>query len=237
MFTTQKLKFTTPFMENKASFDNSEIIKMVKPFKGTTTLAFIFKHGIVIAVDSRATSGQYISSRSVHKVIHINKFLLSTMAGGAADCLFWEKRMGSYAKYFELTYGRRISVASAVNYLRRCIVGKQNLSIGSMVCGWDQSGPNIYLVDNSGTMLKGECFSVGSGSTIAYGVLTTNYKFDMEKEEALKLGRNAIFHAMHRDAYSGGSCNLYFMDQNGWDFIGEYEFNGLYDEIMVKNSK
>jgi hypothetical protein len=33
---------------------------MVKPNHGTTTLGFIFKHGVIIAVDSRATMGSYI---------------------------------------------------------------------------------------------------------------------------------------------------------------------------------
>lgn len=33
---------------------------MVKPSHGTTTLGFIFKHGVIIAVDSRATMGSYI---------------------------------------------------------------------------------------------------------------------------------------------------------------------------------
>jgi 20S proteasome subunit beta 5 len=31
--------------------------------KGTTTLGFVFKHGIVIAVDSRASMGQYICNK------------------------------------------------------------------------------------------------------------------------------------------------------------------------------
>jgi hypothetical protein len=33
---------------------------MVKPAKGTTTLAFKFKHGIIVACDSRASMGGYI---------------------------------------------------------------------------------------------------------------------------------------------------------------------------------
>lgn len=33
---------------------------MVKPCHGTTTLGFIFEHGVIIAVDSRATMGSYI---------------------------------------------------------------------------------------------------------------------------------------------------------------------------------
>lgn len=33
---------------------------MVKPAKGTTTLAFIFKEGVMVAADSRASMGGYI---------------------------------------------------------------------------------------------------------------------------------------------------------------------------------
>nr|KAJ0220636.1 hypothetical protein LSAT_V11C200055160 [Lactuca sativa] len=35
-------------------------IQMVKPAKGTTTLAFIFKEGVMVAADSRASMGGYI---------------------------------------------------------------------------------------------------------------------------------------------------------------------------------
>ncbi|CAK9183500.1 unnamed protein product [Ilex paraguariensis] len=37
-----------------------EAIQMVKPAKGTTTLAFIFKDGVMVAADSRASMGGYI---------------------------------------------------------------------------------------------------------------------------------------------------------------------------------
>ena len=62
----------------------------VQPNHGTTTLGFIFKGGVIIAVDSRASMGPYISSQTVKKVIEINPHLLGTMAGGAADCQFWQ---------------------------------------------------------------------------------------------------------------------------------------------------
>jgi len=61
---------------------------------GTTTLGFVFQHGVLIAVDSRSTMGSYIASQSVKKVIEINPYLLGTMAGGAADCSFLGKRVG-----------------------------------------------------------------------------------------------------------------------------------------------
>ncbi|RXH95399.1 hypothetical protein DVH24_006759 [Malus domestica] len=37
-----------------------EAIQMVKPAKGTTSLAFIFKDGVMVVADSRASMGGYI---------------------------------------------------------------------------------------------------------------------------------------------------------------------------------
>lgn len=82
-------------------------------------------------------------------------------------------------------------------------------------------GPALYYVDNDGTRLKGDLFSVGSGSTFAYGVLDQGYRWDLSDEEAQELGRRSIYAAGHRDAYSGNTVNLYHVKEAGWDFIGE----------------
>ena len=37
-----------------------EVMELVKPNHGTTTLGFIFEHGVIVAVDSRASMGSYI---------------------------------------------------------------------------------------------------------------------------------------------------------------------------------
>ena len=37
-----------------------EVMEYIKPAHGTTTLGFVFKHGIIMAVDSRASMGTYI---------------------------------------------------------------------------------------------------------------------------------------------------------------------------------
>ncbi|XP_011891804.1 PREDICTED: proteasome subunit beta type-8 [Cercocebus atys] len=58
---------------------------------GTTTLAFKFQHGVIVAVDSRASAGSYIATLRVNKVIEINPYLLGTMSGCAADCQYWER--------------------------------------------------------------------------------------------------------------------------------------------------
>ena len=68
-------------------------------------------------------------------------------------------------------------------------------------------GPGLYYVDNDGERLKGNLFSVGSGSVYAYGILDSDYKWDLSEEDARELGKRAIYHATHRDAYSGGVVN------------------------------
>ena len=51
------------------------------------------------------------------KVIEINPFLLGTMAGGAADCQYWERNLGRQCRLFELRNKERISVAAASKLL------------------------------------------------------------------------------------------------------------------------
>ncbi|KAJ6356355.1 hypothetical protein OIU78_004458 [Salix suchowensis] len=205
-----------------------EAVQMVKPAKGTTTLAFIFKEGVIVAADSRASMGGYISSQSVKKIIEINPYMLGTMAGGAADCQFWHRNLGikmhevqlarlpgevgsgscstglvltaswlldlcdictymfSLCRLHELANKRRISVTGASKLLANILFSYRGmgLSVGTMIAGWDETGPGLYYVDSEGGRLKGTRFSVGSGSPYAYGVLDSGYRFDMSIEEA-----------------------------------------------------
>lgn len=191
---------------------------------GTTTLGFVFQGGIIIAVDSRASMGSYISSQSVRKVLEITDYLLGTMAGGAADCQFWERDLGRRCKLFELRNKQRISVAAASNLLANTMFAHRNsgLSCGTMVAGWDEGkGPSLYMVDNDGTRIKHHIFSVGSGSTYAYGVLDSQYRHDLSLEEAVELGKRAIYHATHRDGASGGVCRVYHVHEKGWTRVEE----------------
>jgi len=73
-----------------------------------------------------------------------------------------------------------------------------------MLAGWDKRGPGLYYVDSEGTRTPGKVFSVGSGSVFAFGVLDSGYRWDLTDEQAYELGRRSIYHATHRDAYSGG---------------------------------
>lgn len=207
---------------------------------GTTTLGFVFDSGVLIAVDSRASMGSYIGSGSVKKVIPISKYLLGTMAGGAADCSFWERNLAVQCRVHELREGKRISVAAASKLLSNTLYGYRNhgLSMGTMVAGWDEAlGPALYYIDNDGTRLKGDLFSVGSGATYAYGVLDNEYRKDLTIPEAVELGRRAIFHATHRDAYSGGTINVFCITNDGWTQHFAGDMNTLTEKYNIGPQK
>ena len=88
------------------------------------------------------------------------------------------------------------------------------------------------MASDSGMRLKaGEnfpVFSVGSGSTYAYGVLDSGWRMDLTVEEAIDLGCRAIYHATHRDAYSGGINNVYHVQETGWVKVGSWDVNELH---------
>jgi 20S proteasome subunit beta 5 len=186
--------------------------------KGTTTLGFKFQGGIIIAVDSRASMGSYIGSQTVKKIIEINDRLLGTMAGGAADCSFWERHLTRLCRLHELREKEKISVAAASKLLANIFYSYRGrgLSCGTMVAGWDKTGPQLYMVDDQGDRFKGDRFSVGSGSTYAYGVMDSGYKYDLSIDDAVELGRRSIYHATHRDGASGGVVRVYHIHQDGW---------------------
>jgi len=213
---------------------NSDAGQAVKFAKGTTTLAFKFNGGIIVSVDSRSTMGAYIASGTVKKVIEINPFLLGTMAGGAADCSFWERNLGMQCRMYELRNKKRITVASASKLLANTMSSYRGygLSMGTMITGWDETGPQLYYVDDDGTRLHGRYFSVGSGSTYAYGVLDTYYKPDLTIEEAIDLGKRAIYHACHRDAMSGSINNLFHVTKDGWVQIHAIDVNDMHYQYV-----
>jgi len=212
--------------------------KMTDFAKGTTTLAFEFQGGVLVAVDARATMGSFISSNNVRKVIEVNDFILGTMAGGAADCSFWEKYVAMQCRIFELRNGQKSSVAMASMMLYNIMRQYKGygLSMGTMFTGSDKQGASLYYMDNDGTRLKGNLFAVGSGGTFAYGVLDTHYRYDLTLDEAVKLGIRAIASATFKDSASGGVVRIYHVTNNGnWDLIHDaLDVSDLHYEFEAK---
>jgi len=201
--------------------------------RGTTTLSFVYNKGkdIVVAVDSRASTGQYIASGTVTKILQINDFMVGTMAGGAADCQFWNRILRRECRSWELRNKERPTIAVASKILSNILYSYRfhGLSVGTMVTGVDKHGAHLYYLDNDGSRFKNDRFSVGSGSIYAYGVLDSGIRDNLTKDEAIELGRRAIFHATFRDAGSGGFINVVHISaEKGVEWISHEDCWDLY---------
>ncbi|CAH0403028.1 unnamed protein product [Chilo suppressalis] len=188
-----------------------------------------WRGGVLLAVDSRATGGQFIGSQSMKKIVEINDYLL-------ADCVYWDRVLAKQCRLYELRNRERISVAAASKLMANMVYNYKGmgLSMGMMLAGYDKRGAQLYYVDSEGTRTPGKVFSVGSGSVYAFGVLDSGYKWDLSDEEAQELGRRAIYHATHRDAYSGGIIRVYHMSDKGWVNISNEDCSELHYKYQAE---
>lgn len=208
--------FSDSFTKNKFQalkyFDSKEL-----QYHGTTTIAFIFQDGVIVAVDSRATIGNYVGSRTVKKVFPISKCMVGTMAGGAADCAHWIKKISRQLKILEHRFSTMLPVVAVAKLLSSTlrIYKGSDLSVGTMIAGVDASGPSLYYVDSEGTCVSGPCFCVGSGASLAYAVLDTNTLTKSTLSEAISTAAWAVRRATHRDGFSGGFINVIHINSTG----------------------
>jgi len=219
------------FIKSHVNLGYSKDSTKLAALHGTTTLSFIYNGGIVVAVDSRATGGQFIFSGTVMKIIQFAPNILGTMAGGAADCQYWLRALGRLYRLHKFRYQQPLTVAAASKILVNELYEYKGygLSIGSMICGYDNTGPHIFYIDNDGSRIAGQKFSVGSGSTYALGVLDTCYKPNMTKDEACELGRRAIYHATFRDSGSGGRVTVAHITEAGVEYISKTDVMDIHE--------
>ncbi|XP_001360388.3 proteasome subunit beta type-5 [Drosophila pseudoobscura] len=198
---------------------------------GTTTLGFRYQGGVVLCADSRATSGQYIGSQTMKKIVELNDYMLGTLAGGAADCVYWDRVLARDSRLHELRFKRRLSVDAAARMIVNISAEYKGMGLvmGMMLAGYDDEGPKLIYVDSEGMRCHGNVFAVGSGSPYALGVLDTGHRFTMTDQEAFDLARRAIYHATSKDAYSGGIVRLYHINEKGWRNVSNTDCSELYN--------
>jgi 20S proteasome subunit beta 5 len=148
------------------------------------------------------------------------------MAGGAADCTYWIRRIARQSAVFEFQYNTPLLVQSVAKQLASALREHRGkgLSVGTMVAGMDANGPSIYYVDSEGSCIAGNCFSVGSGSNLAYAILDERLsklknESDATIDDAVHAALWSIRHATHRDGYSGGYINVFHINSTGHHHI------------------
>ncbi|EPY31564.1 20S proteasome subunit beta 1 [Strigomonas culicis] len=173
---------------------------------GTTILAVSYKNGVVLAADSRTSSGSYVVNRCSNKLTKLTTKIYCCRSGSAADTQALAEQTSNYLESYQTDIQRDVNVATAANLFQKmCYMNKWNISAGIIVAGYDPiNGGSVYSIPSGGSCVKLDYALGGSGSIFLYSFFDANYKPGMSKEECVKFCQRAVAHAYSRDGSSGG---------------------------------
>lgn len=192
--------------------------------KGTTTIGIVFKDGVILATEKRATMGNMIASKRAKKVYQVADRIGMTTAGGVGDAQQLARIMTVECNLYQIRRGKSISVGAASTLLSNYLNQNRYFPyyVQLLVGGVDSTGPSVYSVDAmGGATREDDIVATGSGSPMAYGVLEDRYKRDLSQDEAIELAIRALRAAMRRDSASGEGIHVVIITKDAYSELSE----------------
>uniref|UniRef100_A0A8C3PPM9 Proteasome subunit beta n=1 Tax=Calidris pygmaea TaxID=425635 RepID=A0A8C3PPM9_9CHAR len=191
---------------------------------GTTIAGIVYKDGIVLGADTRATEGMVVADKNCSKIHFISPNIYCCGAGTAADTEMTTQLISSNLELHSLSTGRLPRVVTANRMLKQMLFRYQGYIGAALVLGGvDVTGPHLYCIYPHGSTDKLPYVTMGSGSLAAMAVFEDKYKQDMEEEEAKQLVRDAIAAGIFNDLGSGSNIDICVISKNKLDFIRPYD--------------
>jgi len=195
---------------------------------GTTIVGVIYKDGVILASDTRATAGNIIADKNCQKLHEMSKSIYCAGAGTAADCVMVTKMMASNLRLHQLNTGREPRVATLIRMLKQYLYRYQgHVGCALIIGGVDTTGRHLYAIAPHGSTDKVPFLTMGSGSLSAVAILESHWKPDMELEEAKQLCRDAIRGGIFNDLMSGSCVDIVVLTNKGSEFIRPYDVANL----------
>ncbi|XP_056154142.1 proteasome 20S subunit beta 13a [Lampris incognitus] len=228
------------------SFDNAERNvalegqlgggKAPRPLKtGTTIAGLVFKDGVVLGADTRATSSEVVADKMCAKIHFIAPNIYCCGAGTAADTEKTTDLLSSNLTIFSLNSGRNPRIVMAVNILQDMLYRyKGQIGAHLILGGVDCTGNHLYTVGPYGSMNKVPYLAMGSGYLAALGIMEDRFKPDMEMEEAKELVRDSIHAGIMSDLGSGNNIDICVITRQGVDYIRPYRESEFKDHRLRK---
>ncbi|KAM7222155.1 proteasome subunit beta type 7 precursor [Rhypophila decipiens] len=176
---------------------------------GTTIVGCIFDGGVVIAADTRATSGPIVADKNCEKLHYISPNIWCAGAGTAADTEFTTALISSQLELHSLSTGRKPRVVTCMTMLKQHLFRYQG-HIGAylVVAGVDPTGTHLFTVHAHGSTDKLPYVTMGSGSLAAMSVFESSWKSNLTQEEAVDLCSKAILAGIFNDLGSGSNVDV-----------------------------
>jgi 20S proteasome subunit beta 2 len=196
---------------------------------GTTICGIVFKDGVILGADTRATSGPIVASKNCEKIHFLAKNMYCCGAGTAADTEMTTSMISSQLELHRLNTGRVVPVKTANTLLKQMLFRYQgHIGAALIVGGVDNSGPHVYSIHPHGSTDSLPYTTMGSGSLAAMSVFESRWKEDMSEEDGKKLVRDAIAAGIFNDLGSGSNVDLCIIRRNfTTEYLRGYEYANL----------
>ncbi|XP_047425878.1 proteasome subunit beta type-10 [Mugil cephalus] len=191
---------------------------------GTTIAGIMYKDGVILGADTRATDDMVVADKNCMKIHYIAPKIYCCGAGVAADAEITTQIMSSNVELHMLNTGRPPLVAMVTRQLKQMLYRYQG-HVGSslIVGGVDVTGPHLYSVYPHGSYDKLPFLTMGSGAAAAVSVFEDRFKPNMELEDAKQLVRDAIAAGIFCDLGSGSNVDLCIITEAGVEFLRGYD--------------
>ncbi|XP_068188481.1 proteasome 20S subunit beta 13a [Antennarius striatus] len=202
---------------------------------GTTIAGVVFKDGVVLGADTRATSSEVVADKMCAKIHYIAPNIYCCGAGTAADTEKTTDLLSSNLTIFSLNSERNPRVIMAVNILQDMLYRYRGQISASLILGGvDCTGNHLYTVGPYGSVNKVPYLAMGSGDLAALGILEDGFKHNMELEEAKELVRVAIRAGIMSDLGSGNNLDVCVISREGVDYIRPFQESEYKDDRRMK---
>lgn len=177
---------------------------------GTTVLALLYRDGVLIAGDRRATMGNLIARRDLEKVHPADDHTAVAFAGTVGLALDMVKLYQVELTHFEKIEGTPMSLgakAARLSGMLRQNLGQamRALAVVPLPAGCADGRGRIFGFDVAGgTYEKTGFHAEGFGSPYARGALKKLYRPGMTRREAALAALQALWDAADDDSATGG---------------------------------
>ncbi|MBI5176749.1 archaeal proteasome endopeptidase complex subunit beta [Candidatus Micrarchaeota archaeon] len=187
----------------------AELADEHKNFKGTTTVGIVYRDGVILAADKRATMGYFIASKDVEKIVFISDKIAITTAGGVGDAQALARMLRAELELYKYGNAQPLSVKGTATLLANILQGSRYYPyLVQIIVGGFDDAPRIFDIDLLGGLLEERYTSTGSGSVVAYGILDEGFKDSLSQDEAVKLAVRAVRGAIKRDSATGEGVDV-----------------------------
>ena len=191
---------------------------------GTTICGIVYKDGVVLGADTRATGGAEVVDKNCEKIHYLAPNIWCCGAGTAADTEKTTELMASNLELLRLNTGTQSRVVTALTMLKHMLYKYQgHVSAALVLGGVDVHGPHLYSIAPHGSTMRLPYTTMGSGSLAAMAVFEARYKEDMDEQEAIILVRDSIRAGIFNDLGSGSNVDITVIRKDNITRMRTYE--------------